>query len=1011
MRAMQGETVRERAWTSDSRNLLAEADRNEFPLTIGENACREPQEFSTRGRKKLKAISDKAIHRIAGLFVFVISAIQFFLTAQPSVSFWDPGEIAAASYLLQVPHPPGAPLWLLIGRLFSMVPFSASLGFRINCLSVLSSAFAVLFLYLSAAKLLKRTSANAPQGFIQRLGVPIAAAIGALSLSFCDTFWFNGVESNVFALSTFIFAFLFWLALLWLENPGGPQTAKYLLLIAYLTGLSVGVHLMSVLVIAAAAFLVVIILYVKNDEECKKSGLVLLGHIAVMAIAGALLLGGQRPAHPPSLEEYNAFDRQFVLTIGVISIIWVLIFRKRVFTRDSIYFPLLLGAIALAVCYPGIVKYLPKLLVAIAGDNNMAGLAVLGAIFACGGGVIYWANRTRRPLVQLLTSAFLLAIVGYTVYTTIVIRANQDPPMNEDSPKTFSGLITYVSREQYGDWPVFMRRFSQEAHQQGIYEKYSSDLDFLLRYQMDHMFNRFLLWNYVGRVSTDQDAGIDFRQLFGIPFLVGLVGIYFQFRRDWKLAAALLLLFILMGYVTAFYQNQQEPQPRERDYFYVGAFFVFSAWIALGILSIFALIAEKVRNPHVSRWLTVGAMMAATVSIPGRMLQANYYTHDRSRNWVPWDYAYNILQTCEKDAILFTNGDNDTFPLWFLQDVEGFRRDVRVVNLSLGNTPWYIQEMKNKPYYHDALAVPISMSDRQIANVNLVAWEPRVIPLPVPREAYARYGVTDTAEIRSGRIEWRMNNSLQFGQTKAIRVQDILTLDIVRTNAWKRPIYFAATCAPDSRIGLDGYLWFHGLAWRLEPRKTPKGAVGIDQAVMEANLMHEPAVPSRTLQSGYLFRGLADSSVFLDENACRLTINYRQAFVQLAMFYADENNDRQAGLAVMERMEQIMPQWRFPLGWELESDLMFFYQRLGATARFEKMAPEVESECLEIIAGGRVNVNTYHNPYRVLLELYALQRDYRKSVDLLTKLDRLFPNTPELQQRLREAQEALSRGS
>jgi hypothetical protein len=180
---------------------------------------------------------------------------------------------------------------------------------------------------------------------------------------------------------------------------------------------------------------------------------------------------------------------------------------------------------------------------------------------------------------------------------------------------------------------------------------------------------------------------------------------------------------------------------------------------------------------------------------------------------------------------------------------------------------------------------------------------------------------------------------------------------------------------------------------------------------MEANLMREPAVPSRTLQSGYLFRGLSDSSVFLDENACRLTINYRQAFLQLAMFYADEKNDRQAGLAVMERMEQIMPQWRFPLGWELESDLMFFYQRLGATARFEKMAPEVESECLEIIAGGRVNVNTYHNPYRVLLELYALQRDYRKSVDLLTKLDRLFPNTPELQQRLREAQEALSRGS
>jgi hypothetical protein len=351
----------------------------------------------------------------------------------------------------------------------------------------------------------------------------------------------------VFALNTLIFAFIFWQVLVWLEHPDGPHSAKYLLVIAYLTGLSAGVHLMSVLVIAAIVFLVVITAYVKNDEACKKSGLVLLGHIAVMAVAGALLWNGQKAPLSPSPEEYQAFDRQFVVTMGVISLIWGLKFRKRVFTRDSIYYPLLLGGIALALSYLGIVKYLPKLLVAIAGNNNLAGLAVLGVILTCGGGAIYWAVQHRKPLVHLITTAFVLAVLGYTVYTTIVIRANQDPPMNENALSTFSGLVTYISREQYGDWPVFKRRFSQEPHQQGIYTNYTSDLDFLLRYQMDHMFNRFLLWNYIGRVSTEHDAGVDFRKFFGIPFLVGLVGIYFQFRKDWKLATAQRTGLLLSG--------------------------------------------------------------------------------------------------------------------------------------------------------------------------------------------------------------------------------------------------------------------------------------------------------------------------------------------------------------------------------------------------------------------------------------------------------------------------------
>jgi hypothetical protein len=377
---------------------------------------------------------------------------------------------------------------------------------------------------------------------------------------------------------------------------------------------------------------------------------------------------------------------------------------------------------------------------------------------------------------------------------------------------------------------------------------------------------------------------------------------------------------------------------------------VFSIWIAFGLRAMLNLIARSVKNPTAARWLAVSAMLLAAVFIPARMLQANFSSHDRSKRWFPWDYSYNILQTCEKDAILFTNGDNDTFPLWFLQDVEGVRRDVRIVNLSLVNTPWYIQQMKNKSYYREALAVPIAIPDRQIANIDPTVWEPRVMAVPVPKEVYARYGVTDTAAMNRGRIEWQMDNTLQVGQTKAIRVQNMLTLDIVLTNKWKRPIYFTVTSAPDSKIGLD-------------------------------------------------------------ENASRLTLNYRSAFVRLAMLHANEKNDPQASQAALARMDELMPKWKFPMGWERESDIMFFYQRLGNTQRFEEMKTEVEATCQEMIATGLVNVNSYYNPYRVLLDLYDIQQNHQKSVDLLTKLTQMYPNIPELEERLLAAKEGLKTGS
>jgi hypothetical protein len=381
--------------------------------------------------------------------------------------------------------------------------------------------------------------------------------------------------------------------------------------------------------------------------------------------------------------------------MAAISALFIVLARKHVFHRHSFYLAVAAGGAAMGLAYPGIVKLLPALLREVAGNSSTAGAFALAVILAGLGYLSYWLLKRQRAMLSAAVLGAILAIVGFTTYTLIIIRANQDPPMNEDDPRTFSGLVTYLNREQYGEFPIFKRRWSSEPQHQATFANYSSDLDFAWRYQMDHMFNRYVEWNFIGRESTVQDTGVEWGQLFGIPFFVALLGLYYHFRNDWKMASVFLILFVLMGYMITFYQNQQESQPRERDYFYGGAYFVVAVWIALGMRGLLDLIGGALNGSPAARPVISVALLAGFLMIPGRMAQTNFGTHDRSKNWVPWDTAYNLLQSCQPDAILFTNGDNDTFPLWYLQDVEGVRRDVRTVNLSLVNTNWYIRQLKH----------------------------------------------------------------------------------------------------------------------------------------------------------------------------------------------------------------------------------------------------------------------------------------------------------------------------
>jgi len=300
-------------------------------------------------------------------------------------------------------------------------------------------------------------------------------------------------------------------------------------------------------------------------------------------------------------------------------------------------------------------------------------------------------------LVNTVLMSVMLIVIGYGSYGLIYVRAQASPPINENNPSTPDAFFSYLNREQYGDMPLWPRRWSPEPVHQYYYSRYKSDLDYFLSYQLDRMYLRYFGWQFIGRSDQREGAGVDWSVLWGIPFLVGFAGAVAHFRRQWKMGLVVTALFVLTGAALVVYLNQTEPQPRERDYSYAGSFFAFALWIGIGVESLWYQLAAMLKHPEKRSRLLLSVLMVTVLAllVNGRMLQANYRAHDRSGNFVSWDWGWNILQSCERDAILFTNGDNDTFPLWYLQEVEGIRTDVRVVNLSLANTGWYLQQLKN----------------------------------------------------------------------------------------------------------------------------------------------------------------------------------------------------------------------------------------------------------------------------------------------------------------------------
>lgn len=946
-------------------------------------------------------MNESRLQKIIGAVVFLIAAFTYFSTVQPSVSFWDCGEFIASSFLMQVPHPPGTPFFLILGRFLSMIPFAENIGLRVNTISVLSSAFTILFLYLIIIKTIENFTDKKHRTFTEALGTYLAAAIGALSLAFADTFWFNAVEAEVYALSTLFIALVVWLMMLWNERADRQDNEKYLIMIAYLIGLSTGVHLMAVLSIVPIVMVIMFRKYQHDENALKKSANIFVIHAVVILLVAAALWSTLTGTTPPMPEEYKEVDLRFLMIFVAVSVLFMGVLWKKIFHKNSFYLPLIVGGIALMVVYPGIVKHVPNLIASIGGSNELMDAVIFSSILALLGYLIYWSSKERKETLNLLSKSFLFAFLGFTTYTMIIIRANQDPPINLNSPKTFPEVVSYLNREQYGDFPTFKRRFSQEPHQQSIYTNYSSDLDFLVRYQMNHMFHRYLFWNYVGRESTVQDAGVDWTQFFYIPLLLGIWGMIFHFRKDWRMASVFLVMFIFLGYLTAFYQNQQQPQPRERDYFYVGAFFVYSLWIGLGVKGIFELLKQSIKHPRQYKIAFYAVVVFGFLLVPFNMAKTNWFTHDRSRNYVPWDYSYNLLQSVAPNAVIFTNGDNDTFPLWYLQDVEGVRQDVRIANLSLLNTDWYVKQLKNTTP-HGAMKIKFSFSNAEIDRLGPMRWNPKMMSVPVPKKVYEQFGVTDTSVINSGKITWLMNNTVTFGNVKAVRVQDLAVLDIIQANQWERPIYFAVTCSEKSKIGLSDYLKMEGLAFRIVPYKVGSYYESVDEELMRKQLFNEPEGYSKDYQPGFKFRGLNDPDVFLDENHRRLTINYRNAFIRLALHYLYVKNDNEMTIKTLDKMEEKIPREHIPVDYRLLNDVASIYWSAGAKEQYLPLAREVEKKCLLLIDANPDNVRGDYNPYFMLKQIYDNLGEYDKFVQVLRKLQAVRPGDKSVQQLIDE---------
>jgi tetratricopeptide (TPR) repeat protein len=821
----------------------------------------------------------KTTNKYLALFTFAISLIIYTLTLAPTASFWDAGEFIAVAHGLQVNHPPGAPFYSILGRIFSMFMPTEYVALSINFISALASALTVMLLYLIIIRLIREWKGEVSEySLMDKIGMYGGALVGSLTFAVTDTFWFNAVEAEVYALSMFFTAIVVWLALKWSERHEEPYNERWLVMIAYMFGLAIGVHLLNLL----ALFFVALIIYFKKKDLSLMS-FVWTGVAAVISF----------------------------FLIYPVTIQWIPDFSSKI--GDATY-----GLI-------GPLTFIALIMIAVAWG-------------------IYYTQKKRYRFANIVMISYAMILIGYSSYSIIMIRSIADPPIDENDPETVEAFVKYLKREQYGSTPIlkgntfdevtgqvtrgennevlFPRRHSSDPRHVEFYSRYNSDWDFFWSYQVNHMYIRYFNWNFIGRQSDIQDTGWQSgfepakypsnkanNAYFFIPFVLGLFGLVYHFSADWKRASAVMALFIVTGLAIIVFLNQPPFQPRERDYAYVGSFFAFAIWIGIGVTGLIDLLKSYIKENSMAAYAVVGVCLLAS---PVWMGYQNWDDHDRSERYVAPDYAKNLLNSLAPNAIVFTNGDNDTFPLWYAQEVEGIRTDVRIVCLSLLNTDWYIKQLRDQ-WSHESAPLPINMTDKEVEAItgSITQWQPKQMQVPVDkemlREAFSEdqnykeaIGVkqADIPILQTGTeftipvdslddvMTWQLDgrrystdaegNGIYFLQT-----QDRMILELIQSNNWLRPIYFANTVSSQSQLNLQDYFRAEGKAYRLVPKKMDRTYTGYIDAEVHAERMRN-----------FSFRNWNDPDVYVDENIRRMMGNYRYSFLQLAeQFIADGKPD------------------------------------------------------------------------------------------------------------------------
>lgn len=916
-------------------------------------------------------MSFKKINTISGWIICAIACTVFVMTREATVSFWDCGEFTPCAYKLQISHAPGAPLFILLGRIFIILfgggwdatVANAHAAVQVNLLSSLSSGFTVMFLFWTITHLAKRlVLAKGEELTLEKtIAVIGAGAVGALAFAFSDSFWFSAVEAIVFGVSPLFIAMTVWAIMKWEENADQPGADRWIILICYIIGLSIGVHLLSILSIPA----IVMTIYFKRYKFSRKG--MLLAFLVACVLTGIV----QVVLIQYSVKLMGAFELMFVNDFGL------------PFNSGCFFFIVL-----------------------------MLGLVIWG---------IRWSVKKGKRYLEMGLYGLTFILLGYSSYAVILIRANANPAVNMQNVNSPIELVAYLDRSQYGEWPIlsgadFTARpvnsietgniyFKDETT--GRYEvvgkklKYDYDpadvhlfprmwdsdnsqghVDYYknwagladgeapsvgdnVRWLFDRQFNwmywRYFMWNFAGRQNDLQGlgnvrdgnwiSGIPFYDnlrlgdqsklpeslkhnkahapLFMLPLLLGVLGLIFQYKRDKTNAVVVFLLYFFTGIAIILYLNQALPQPRERDYSYVGSFYAFSIWIGLGVLFVYDFVKkQKVTGVSAAALSSV----LCVIAVPLLMACQEWKAHDRSQKTLARDAASDYLNSCAPQAILFTGGDNDTYPLWYAQEVEGIRPDVRVIVTSLLGTDWMINQLRNK--VNESEPIPMSWApDKYVGdNRNYVPYSDQgkvakdaymdlndamafigddhnqlqtnsggalnYFPthnfyLPVDRATVLANGTVaakDTA---------RILDKLQFTFSgNALLKNDLMEYNIIAANKWKRPIYFSQPYG----LGITNFVQDDGIASRLVPLRPEQGVPTVNVDTMYRNLM-----------TRFKFGGANIGNVYYDENGRRVLLSIRSAFSTLGQVLATRG-DKDSALKVLNYGYKNISQSSLPYG-------------------------------------------------------------------------------------------------